>query len=197
MPVSPSDRLLADLLVELSDGRIRGASGYASALSGALAAGLAVMVAKHGGDGWADAPGVAAQAGTLRERLLQLAREDSLAFAAAEQLLGQASEAEEPVSEARDHALADAVRAAAAVPMRIAETAADVVTLAAWAAENVSPEVRVDALAAVRLAEASANTAASLVDVNLVVRSEDELATRARAAAATARQRRASACAEE
>ena len=164
---------LHDVLAEAGPGP---AGGSTAALTTTMSAGLVRLVARVSHD-WEDAPGIAAQAAALGDRALLLADDDHIAYAhAVEQL--RAPE--------RDAALGRALRRAAEVPTRIAETAADVATLAALAARDCADTVRADACAAALLAEAASAAAARLVQVNLATRPDDELSTRAEAAAVAA-----------
>jgi formiminotetrahydrofolate cyclodeaminase len=169
---------LHDVLAEAGPGP---AGGSAAAVAATMAAGLVRLVARVSSD-WEDAPGVAAQASALGDRSLALADDDHRVYA-----LAQA----ELAAPARDASLGAALRRAAEVPLRIAETAADVAVLAALAAREGSVVVRGDAWAAATLAEAASTAAARLVHVNLATRPEDELCARAddaAGAAATARE---------
>jgi formiminotetrahydrofolate cyclodeaminase len=75
-----------------------------------------------------------------------------------------------------------ALQRAAAVPLTIAECAADVADLAALVADRADPEARADAAAAALLAAGAAQAAAHLVKINLGVLSDDERAQQADAA---------------
>jgi len=68
------------------------------------------------------------------------------------------------------------------VPLAIAETAADVASLAALAAELGEGTFRGDAAAAAVLAHAGARAAAHLVAINLGIGEDDERLRRARLA---------------
>jgi formiminotetrahydrofolate cyclodeaminase len=164
---------LHDVLAEAGPGP---AGGSAAAVAATMAAGLVRLVARVSSD-WEDAPGVAAQASALGDRSLALADDDHRVYA-----LAQA----ELAAPARDASLGAALRRAAEVPLRIAETAADVAVLAALAAREGSVVVRGDAWAAATLAEAASTAAARLVHVNLATRPEDELCARADDAAGAA-----------
>jgi formiminotetrahydrofolate cyclodeaminase len=157
-------------------------SGSAAAMGGAVAAAVVAMTARASED-WPEAPGIAAQALRLRDRLAELAQADAEAYGASLQAL--ASTSSEP-DERRDFALGTALREAAQVPLVIAETAADVALLAAEAAERATPELQPDARAATSLASASAAAAAHLVEINLATTPDDERVRRARAAASAA-----------
>ena len=168
----PTGRL-HDVLAEAGPGP---AGGSAAALATTMASGLVRLVARVSHD-WDEAPGIAAQAAALGDRSLALADDDHRAYA---QALEQLRAPE------RDAALGRALRRAAEIPLRIAETAADVAALAALAARDGEHSVRGDAWAAATLAEAAAVAAARLVHVNLATRPDDELFTRADLAAQAA-----------
>jgi formiminotetrahydrofolate cyclodeaminase len=168
----PAGRL-HDVLAEAGTGP---AGGSAAALATTMASGLVRLVARVSHD-WEDAPGIAAQAAALGERSLVLAEDDHLAYAHAVEQLRAPD---------RDAALGRALRRAAEVPLQISETAADVAYLAALAAREGAEQVRGDAWAAATLAEAASAAAARLVHVNLGTRPDDELCTRADAAAEAA-----------
>ena len=164
---------LQDVLAEAGAGP---AGGSAAALAATMAAGLVRLVARVS-DGWPDAPGVAAQASALGDRSLALADDDHRVYARA---------MAELTAPGRDASLGAALRRAAEVPLQVAETAADVTTLAALAAREGSETVRADAWAAAALAEAATASAARLVHVNLATRPDDDLTTRADEAARAA-----------
>ena len=121
--------------------------------------------------------GIAAQAAALGDRSLVFAEDDHLAYAHALEQLRAPD---------RDATLGRALRRAAEIPLQISETAADVATLAALAARDGAATVRGDAWAAATLAEAASVAAARLVHVNLATHPDDELCTRADAAAEVA-----------
>lgn len=140
------------------------AGGSAAAIATAMASALVRLVARVSGD-WAEASAIEAQAAALGDRALVLADDDHRVFAEA---LGQLR-APHP-----DAALGAALRRAAEVPLRIAETAADVAALAVLAAREGAGSVRGDAWAAASLAEAASVTAARLVHVNLSTHPDGE-----------------------
>jgi glutamate formiminotransferase/formiminotetrahydrofolate cyclodeaminase len=155
--------------------------GSAAALAGAMAASLVRLVAHRAPD-WVEAPGVAAQAGVLRARLLQLAEDDVRAYAAAMEALAAAREA----GGGRDHLIGVALERAAEVPLAVAAAAADVAELAAEASKHGSPALRPDATTAALLAEAASRSSARLVEVNLAMLEGDPRERDARASAAAA-----------
>jgi len=152
------------------------AGGSAAAIATTMASGLVRLVARVSHE-WEEAPGIAAQAAALGDRALLLADDDHRVYAHALEQLRMPE---------RDAELGRALRRAAEVPLRIAETAADVTALAALAARDGADSVRGDAWAAATLAEAASVTAARLVHVNLATRPDSELATRAELAAMAA-----------
>jgi formiminotetrahydrofolate cyclodeaminase len=154
---------------------IRGA-GFAAARTAAGAARLVAEVARASHDSWPGATGAAAQASALADRLDALAEADADAFAAAMTALG-----------ARSRDLAERMERAAAVPLEIAETAADVSGAAALVTERCDGLVRADAAGAAALAAGAALAAARLVTANLTVAKGDPRATRALRAAEDAR----------
>jgi formiminotetrahydrofolate cyclodeaminase len=176
---------LAALLGALEAPAPSPAGGSAAAVTAAMGASLVVLACRASRD-WEDAPGIAAQASTLRDRLVALAEEDVRAYAAALEALDAASGA----GGGRDRMLGVALEGAADVPLSIARAAADVAELAALAAAAGKPAVRPDAVVAVAVAAAAAASAARLVEVNLVTLPQDERCTQARAHAAAARQAR-------
>jgi formiminotetrahydrofolate cyclodeaminase len=140
------------------------------------------MVARSSGEAWTDADGISAQALLIRHRAVPLAAEDAEAWdAAAEALHAATAGGESPV--ATGASLEAALDRAAAVPLEVAELAADVAALAALVAENAEPAYRADAAAAAALASGAARAAAHLVAVNLTVHGDDQRLARALASA--------------
>lgn len=161
--------------------------GTAAAAAAAMAASLVTMVARGSGD-WDDAAGVAAQGRALRARLLALGDADTQAFANVLMRMREPT----GTAEQRDFALGDALIQAAEVPLRIAEAAADVAELAAFAAAEGAPQLRPDASAAATLAEAAVRASTHLVEINLATVAGDRHSARGvelAEAAATARER--------
>lgn len=161
--------------------------GTAAAAAAAMAASLVTMVARGSGD-WDDAAGVAAQGRALRARLLELGDADTQAFANVLMRMREPT----GTAEQRDFALGDALLQAAEVPLRIAEAAADVAELAAFAAAEGAPQLRPDASAAATLAEAAVRASTHLVEINLATVAGDRHSARGvelAEAAATARER--------
>jgi methenyltetrahydrofolate cyclohydrolase len=162
--------------------------GSIAALTAACAAGLVTMAARNSTD-WDAAGGIAAQAATLRRRLEELAPENDEAYQRALAALRRPHELE---AQSRDEAIGVSLERAAAIPLAIAEVAANVAELAAVVAEEGDPRSRGDAAAAAMLALGATRAAAHLVEINLGVRELDERRLRANrfaadAAAASAR----------
>ncbi len=161
------------------------AGGSVAALVATLAAALAAMTARLSLEHWDGAAATAAQAQALRARLAPLAEEDAAVYLSALKRMrpSAAPEARDTDDSARrDHEIATALTEAAAVPLRIAEAAADVAELASDIARLGNPAVAADAVAAVTFARAAAEAAAHIVSVNLRVTEEDELSHKARRA---------------
>lgn len=179
----PLDRFLDDLEAPAPSP----CGGTAAAVVAAMAAALVTMVARGSKD-WTDGAGIASQARALRARLTTLGDDDAAIFARVIATMRDRSGS----SEQRDFVLGEVLVEAAAVPLRIAEAAADVAELAALAAAEGSPHLRPDATAAATLAEAAVRAAAHLVEINLATVRGDRHSTRAAllvTAATTARAR--------
>ena len=157
--------------------------GSAAGIAVAMGAALVGMAARVSDD-WPEAAGVRVQADKLRRRVAPLAQQDARAYA---------DVLEARRGEAGDEKLGKALTRAAALPLQIAEAAADVAVLGAVVAEHGSADARADAAAGAVLAEAGARAAAKLVEINLATLEEDEWLARARefAAAASAAAERA------
>jgi formiminotetrahydrofolate cyclodeaminase len=155
------------------------AAGPAAAQAGSAAASVLRAAARE-----AEEASAAAQAAALAARLARLAVEDARALAAARASLPTT---EPPRSDVRrDFALGQALDAAAAVPLAIAEACADVALLAQELAAVAEPGSLADVEAARLLAAGAAAAAAHLVEVNLVVGADDDRLVRAQAAARAA-----------
>jgi formiminotetrahydrofolate cyclodeaminase len=147
-----------------------------------MAASLVGMTARSSPD-WEGAGGVVAQAKALQTRLMSLAVTDSEAYAGVLEALRPEGDL---AGDERDIRLGFALARAAALPLAIAEAAADAVELAAHAAEECVGSVRGDVLAAAVLAEAAVRVAVHLVEINLGTRGDDPRVLDVRAVAAQA-----------
>jgi methenyltetrahydrofolate cyclohydrolase len=175
------DRDAGALLDLFAQAGLGPAAGSAAALVAAAAAALVAKVARMSTSVWEDAEAAAAQAESLRARVTPLVQLDAEVFAAA---LDRLALADVPESDQRDFQLGRALTAAADVPWRIADAAADVAELAAIVSERGALASRPDAVGAAMLATAAARTAAHLVEVNLAAGGEDRLTRRCREAVA-------------
>lgn len=176
---------LQSLLGTLSSRESAPAAGSAAAIVAAVAAAVVAKAAWRAND-----LGAAAQALALAGRLNALAVADADFFAVALEALRQVKErgdARDPGSQSRDFQLGRTLSEAAAVPLAIAEAAADVALLAAEVARSsLESELRDDATSVAMLAGGAARAAAHLVAINLASRPADVAAARAAATAATA-----------
>jgi formiminotetrahydrofolate cyclodeaminase len=176
-------RTLGDWLDAVAAGAPTPGGGSAAAVVAAVAAALVGMTARLSTESWGEAAGVAVQADLLRERLAVLAQADAETYGRA---LHRLEHAVEIPAERRDYELGEALAEAAATPLAIATTAADVALLAAEAAGRGEPRVQADAETALALAAAAAQSAARLVEVNLATVAGDPRVQEARAAAEAA-----------
>jgi methenyltetrahydrofolate cyclohydrolase len=159
--------------------------GAAAALTGALAAGLVAMAARFSHARLAASAGIARQADELRARAAGLADQDAAAF---REVLDAYRRPRDGDGGGRRRRIAAALDGAARVPLEIAEIAAEVAGLAEAVAAGGNPNLRGDTVAAAHLAEASARSAAALVDINVGLGGlPGELSRRAAAAVAAAR----------
>jgi formiminotetrahydrofolate cyclodeaminase len=158
--------------------------GAAAAVTGALAAGLVAMAAQFSEAQLPAAADIARRADQLRGRAAGLADQDAAAYGA---VLDAYQLPREGDGSERRERIAAALHGAAVVPLEIAEIAAQVAELAADVAGG-NPNLRGDTLAAAHLAEASARSAAALVDINVTLgHLPGGLSGRAARAVATAR----------
>jgi formiminotetrahydrofolate cyclodeaminase len=177
------DLRLREFLHDLASEERTPGSGSVAAVVTAAAAGLLAKVARASKDDWVGAPGIAAQAESLRDRVAPLAQLDADQYEAA---LRARAETGEQADERRDFALGRAYARAGEPPLRIVEAATDVALLSIVVAQNGDPSLRTDAVAAGVLAAAAARAAAELVAVNLTASPGDKRVLQARALAADA-----------
>ena len=170
-------------LEELGERAPAPGGGSAAAITAAMGAALVGMAARLSEGSWPEAGGAHAQTAALRARLADLAQVDSDEYGESLRMLERAQESPD---DRRDHELAAALDRAARTPLAIAETAADVATIAFQARDRVDPRVQADVDAALALAGAAAQAAARLVEVNLSATRDDPRVHQARAAAEAA-----------
>jgi formiminotetrahydrofolate cyclodeaminase len=156
--------------------------GGAAAVTGALAAALTAMAARFSSSQLPAAAGIAEQADRLRGRAAGLADLDATAYRA---VLDAYALPRDGGAGDRRQRIREALHGAATVPLEIAEIAARVSGLAAEVAAGGNPNLRGDTVAAAHLAEASARSAAALVDINVSLGGLPAVLSR-RAAAAVA-----------
>ncbi len=138
--------------------------GGAAAMTGALAAGLVAMAARFSAAQLPDAADLAARADQLRHRAADLVDEDAQAFRRVLDAFALPREAAQ-----RDQQVREALRVAAAKPQEMTQIAAQVAEMAARVASAGNPNLRGDSVTAALLAEASARSAACLVDINVTL----------------------------
>jgi formiminotetrahydrofolate cyclodeaminase len=158
--------------------------GSVAAVVVEMAAALAAMAARFSREHWEGAAGAVAQAEALRARAAPLAQEDADAYEAVLTAMRMPKDLE---PEVRNTLIGDTLSRAADVPLRIAETAADVAELGAVLAQEGNPNLRGDASAVALLSEAAARAAANLVEINLATTEGDERIGHAREFAHAAR----------
>ena len=171
-PAALLGQRLGDFLDDLEQTVPIPAAGPAAAIVAAMAASLVGMAA-HSSSSWAGAAGAAAQARALRARLVPLALADAEAYAEALEALRESA-----AGQGHHASLGAKLDRAAALPLSIAEAAADVAELAAVAAEHGDGPSRTDAVAAAALAEGAVVAAARLVELNLRTTPGDERSLR-------------------
>ena len=175
MRLSPDGHTLSGFLGQLGAEGPAPAGGSAAAAALAMAAAVVAMAARGSRDAWALGAGAAGQADALKERAASLIDEDASAYLDAAAALDSAIYPE--AGSAPDPALGAKLERAAAVPLRLAESAADLAVLAAEVAESGEPNLRADAVAACLIAEGAGRAAAHLVEINLGLARDDERRT--------------------
>ena len=167
--------------------------GCAAALTGALAAGLAAMVARStaASDKFVDRAdemnAVAAEADALRAELLRLVDADAAAF---DQVMAAFRMPKETPEEqaARSEAIQAGYKAAVDPPLRVCTQSVRVLELAAQVAERGNPNAASDAGVAALLAAAALEGAAMNVEINLGSIKDESFRTTAADAAQAARE---------
>ena len=156
--------------------------GGAAALTGALAAGLVAMAARFSAAQLPGAGELAGRADQLRHRAAELVDEDAEAYGSVLDAFALPR-----ADEQRGARIREALERAAAIPQEMTEIAAQVAEMAAQLAAGGNPNLRGDSISAALLAEASARSAACLVDINVALGNlGDDLSRRAAGALAAA-----------
>lgn len=164
-----SDATVAGFLDQIAARTPAPGGGGACAVSIGMAAALLAMAARFSTKQLPDAEQVAATADELRAEALPLADADAAAYGT----LLAAFRDKEPGHEER---LAAACRAACEVPLRMTDVAARVAELAARVGTQGNPNLKGDAFTAVQLCAAAAESAATLVGVNVQAGGLDDAA---------------------
>ena len=157
--------------------------GGAAALTGALAAGLVAMAARFSAAQLPGAGELAGRADQLRHRAAELVDEDAGAYTRV-----LAAFALPRDDKQRGERIREALERAVAVPQEMTEIAAQVAEMAAQLAAAGNPNLRGDSISAALLAEASARSAACLVDINVALGNLGNDLSRRAASALTAAQ---------
>jgi formiminotetrahydrofolate cyclodeaminase len=145
--------------------------GGAAAGAVAMGAGLTAMAARYSNKRLEDASELAAKADEIRVSVQSLVDKDAAAY----------SRVLEVYRSEERKGLKDALSAAADVPLSIAAAAAELSELAVSIAERGNPNLRGDAVTGALLADAGAQAAALLVNLNLdLAQIEDERRGRCR-----------------
>jgi formiminotetrahydrofolate cyclodeaminase len=167
--------------------------GCAAALTGALGAGLAAMVARStaASDKFADRAdemnAVAAEGDALRAELLNLVDADAAAFDQVMAAFRLPKETPEQKA-ARSEAIQAGYKAAVDPPLRVCKQSVRVLELAEQVAERGNPNAASDAGVAALLAAAALEGAAMNVEINLGSIKDESFRTTAGDAAKTARE---------
>ncbi len=151
-----SERSFAEMLAELGDRTPAPGGGAAAAWTGAIAAALLEMAAR-----FADDDVMAARGAELRAQLLQDGERDLESYVPV--LAAFRRPREDP---SRREELRVALQKASEAPQAMAAAASEIAELAHQVATRIRPAVRGDALTAARLAEAAADAAQQLVELN-------------------------------
>jgi formiminotetrahydrofolate cyclodeaminase len=170
--VALADARFTELLEQIAARTPAPGGGAATALAGALAAALLEMAAAYAASrptADANIANVRDRATTLRQRLLELADEDLVAYRPVLDAFAL------PTSDPhRGASIEAAMSAAAEAPLKIATAAAETAELAATAATAPGNEHLLgDATAGSALAEAATTAAVRLVELNLARRPAD------------------------
>jgi len=177
--VGAAEQTVPDFVDEVASSAPTPGGGTVSAIAGALAGALAVMVARLtiGKKKYAEAEAamrdVEREGEVIRRELLDLAAADARAFEGYRSAMKMSQRTPEETA-LRTNAIADAALVAAEVPLRTAETCVRALELAQRAAESGNENAVSDAGVAAWLARAGAEGAALNVRINLPSVSESE-----------------------
>lgn len=174
-----------DFVEQLASASPTPGGGSASALAGAVAAGLVEMACNLtvGREKFRDVEEtlqvVLKRAGELREQMLAAVEEDTEAYDKVSQAY-KLSKSTDEEKNARIQAIQEALRYATEVPLNVAKAAKEVADLALIALEKSNPNVASDARVARVLADAAREGATANVEINLSSITDAEFAARMR-----------------
>jgi formiminotetrahydrofolate cyclodeaminase len=178
---------MEELLTRVASDQRTPAAGSAAAAVAALAAALVTKSARRSREVWPEAGGSIAQAAALDARLREVAQGLELSYETAIGSL-KAGDADE---------IARTLPQAAQDPLELARVSADIALLAVDAAHHCDQSHHADVTVAAILAEAAARSAAHLVDVNLLSRTDDARSSEARMLVARAAEASATLASED
>lgn len=157
---------LGDVLDAIASDAPAPGGGAAAALTVALAAALAGMVARRSGRAMPDAAMLAADADRLRSRVEPLAAADAAAYSVLLDALRRARDTHGQDAPAAED-LQAAFEVATDVPLEVAGLGAEVAALAGRLAVDGNANLHGDAATGALLAEAATRSAATLVRLNV------------------------------
>lgn len=179
MPNSFGGATIEEFINRLSADDPTPGGGTVSAMAGAMAAGLVIMVAgltegkSAYQDVWEEAAACSEEAELLREELMDLADEDSHAFDQVMAALRMPRDSDRE-KKARARALQAATRQATEVPRQVVSRCLQVAVLALQMAERGNANAVSDALVAGELAAAGLRGALANVRINIGSLGDDE-----------------------
>ena len=165
------DQKVGDFLEAIASTKPVPGGGSASALAGAIAASLLVMVTglTIGKEKYQEVEArvskLAKEAEKLLAELLDLADQDAKAYLEVVEAYRLPKDSD--TSSYRGEEIQKAYKTAAAVPLKTAQKSLKVLIMAAWLAENGNKFARSDALVAIELAQAAIYGALENVRINL------------------------------
>lgn len=172
-----------DFIEELASANPTPGGGSASALAGAIAAGLVEMACNLtvGREKFRDVEEelkvVLARSGELRAMLMSAVDEDTLAYDKVSQAY-KLPRATDEDKQARTAAIQEALKYATEVPLKVAQAAMEVSQLALIALEKSNPNVASDARVARVVADAAREGATANVEINLGSITDEQFSSR-------------------
>lgn len=166
------DMAVSQFLSELASSAPAPGGGSVAALSGALGAALVSMVCnltigkKKYANVEQEIRAILEKSENLRHKLIDLLQEDIQVYTAVSEAMKKPKDTEEEKA-ARHKILQKALKAATEVPLQVAETCAEVITLCQPVAEKGNKNAVSDAGVAILMAEAGLRSAALNILINL------------------------------